>query len=507
MRLYIGIDIGTTHVKAVVARAGGSVLFESKKGYAISAPAPGFQEQDATEIFQAVLNVLRQACNAVVYKEDIACVAFSAAMHSVMAVDNSGHPLTPVITWADIRSNEYALRLKGTEEGNEIYEATATPVHPMLPICKIAWLRDQQPEIFQSAFKFISVKEYVFFQLFGEFITDFSIASATGLFDIQKREWCKEALRFAGITSDRLSKPVSSLTAVRSLREEYKALLGLTGDTPFLVGASDGCLANIGAGAVLPGELALTIGTSGAVRRFSDFPIKDAAQTLFNYAFDGNLFLSGGAINNGGIIMKWFVDGFMDKTRSDDENIAELMRLAETVSAGAGGLIFLPYLYGERAPVWDASAKGVFLGISSVHDRAHFVRAMLEGICFSLLQVVKAMERSGQPVQSIYANGGFIQSSLWLQVLSDILDKKIYVSYAADASAMGAVFLGMRFTGELGDWSEIKKLVKVDQEFLPVPGNHEVYMKNFAIYEQLYGKLKDDFQRIDRIQKEINAGV
>jgi gluconokinase len=500
MHHIIGVDIGTTHVKAVVATTAGQVLHETKEGYPTSNPFPGHQEQNANDIFQAVLKVLKMAINSVVDKQSISCISFSSAMHSVMAVNKEGKPLTPLLTWADTRSNKYARAIKNTRQGDIIYRDTGTPIHPMSPLCKIAWIREEMPGMFAAAYKFISAKEYIFHQFFNEFVVDHSIASATGLFDIHQLQWCDESLKFAGISAENLSIPVSSTQAFTQLKEEHRLGLGLPAGIPFLIGAGDGCLANIGAGAVLPGELALTIGTSGAVRKIGDSPVDDKKQRLFNYRLDEKTYLSGGAINNGGIILKWLMDVFLDNDLSEQEKMKELMEKAAAAPAGSMGLIFLPYLYGERAPVWDAAAKGIFVGISPLHTKGHFIRAGLEGICFSLLQIVKAIEETGEPVDTIYANGGFIQSPLWLRIMTDVLNKRIRVSHAGDASAMGAIFMAMQFLGLIKEWKEIKGFVSTDEEFVPDPLSHQRYLENYAIYEHLYERLKDDFKTIDLMQ-------
>ena len=272
MHHIIGVDIGTTHVKAVVATTAGQVLHETKEGYPTSNPLPGHQEQNAEDIFQAVLKVLKQALRTIDNTESISCISFSAAMHSLMVVDKEGNPLTPLLTWADTRSNKYAQAIRNTKQGDIIYRDTGTPIHPMSPLCKIAWIREEMPGVFTAAHKFISAKEYIFHRFFNEFVVDHSIASATGLFDIHQLQWCDESLKFAGISAEKLSIPVSSTQTFTKLKEEYRLGLGLPGGIPFLIGAGDGCLANIGAGAVLPGELALTIGTSGAVRKIGDQP-------------------------------------------------------------------------------------------------------------------------------------------------------------------------------------------------------------------------------------------
>ena len=311
MHHIIGIDIGTTHVKAVVATTTGHVVYEIKEDYPTSNPFPGHQEQNADDIFQAVMKVLKQAVDAIADRESISCISFSAAMHSLMAVNKDGLPLTQLIIWADTRSNKYAQEIRNTRQGEIIYRHTGTPIHPMSPLCKIAWIRNEMPAVFDATHKFISAKEYIFHQLFNEFVIDHSIASATGLFDIHQLLWCEESLKFAGISTGQLSTPVSSTKTFTKLKEEYQLQLGLPNNVPFLIGAGDGCLANIGAGAVLPGELALTIGTSGAVRKIGDHPVEDQKQRLFNYRLDEKTYLSGGAINNGGIILKWLMDVFM----------------------------------------------------------------------------------------------------------------------------------------------------------------------------------------------------
>jgi len=500
MQHIIGIDIGTTHVKAVVASTAGKILFEAKAGYPTFSPSLGYQEQNPHDIFQAFIKVFAESTEFITDKSTITCVSFSAAMHSVIAVDRAGKPLTALITWADTRSNKYARQLKDSAQAKIIYELTGTPVHPMSPLCKIAWIKNEMPEAFDRAFKFISVKEYIFYQLFGEFVVDHSIASATGLFDIRQLKWCDESLKFAGITEVQLSKPVSTSQIFSRLKENYQQLLKLPPGVPFIIGASDGCLANIGAGAVLPGELALTIGTSGAARKLSDHIVPDHDQRLFNYILDEKTFLTGGAINNGGIAIKWFLDVFMDTDLSDEEKMKDILKKAADVPAGAEGLIFLPYLYGERAPVWDASAKGVFIGVSSIHRKEHFMRAVLEGISFSLLQIIKSLEETGEQVHTIFANGGFIQSPLWVKILADVLNKKILVSHAADASAMGAIFIAMKFLGSLKSWPDVKSFIGADEQFVPDAVLHKQYSANYAIFEHLYVKLKDDFQKIDQIQ-------
>jgi gluconokinase len=496
MQYIIGVDIGTTHTKAVLVNTEGKVLEEIKAGYPTFQPLPGYSEQNPEAILNAVMEVLQKAVAAVAGKEKILCVCLSAAMHSIMAVNTKGGPLTPLLTWADTRSNHYAGILEQTARGKRLYEQTGTPIHPMSPLCKIAWIKDEMPDVFAAAYKFISIKEYVLYCFSGEFIVDYSIASATGLFDTKQLAWNNEAMEFAGITAEQLSRPVPPTYVCKGYREEYAKRAGLSKDILIVTGAGDGCLANLGSGAVLDDEAAVTIGTSGAVRKFSKQSTTVTRQQLFNYLVDDKTYLCGGGINNGGIVLKWFATTFLNTNFSSKEDFDSYMQLASSIPAGSDGLLFLPYVYGERAPVWDAGAKGVFFGISSQHTKAHFMRSVLEAVCFSLLQVLKVMEETGGPVDTVYASGGFIESSLWLQILTDVFNKKIKVSYAADASAIGAAFMGMHAMGLVKEWKEVKPFIETGTTFYPDPIAHKRYMKNFSVYEHLYDKLKADFRNI-----------
>src|SRR4029079_2273869 len=255
----------------------------------------------------------------------LAGVAFSSAMHGLIAVDEKGQPLTNMITWADLRSTEYAMRLKFSELGHKIYERTGTPIHPMAPLCKLMWMREQEPDIFAKAYKFISIKEYVFYHFFGEFIIDHSVASSTGLFDIYDLGWNADALQTAGIDDSRLSKLVATTHVLSGISTSFAEMFGIDVNTPFVAGASDGCLAHIGSHACERRDVSLTIGTSGAVRIMIDKPAFDPKQRIFNYVLTEKQYISGGALNNGGNVMQWFGKHFLKKDFSSADEFEEFI--------------------------------------------------------------------------------------------------------------------------------------------------------------------------------------
>ncbi|HEX4852085.1 MAG TPA: FGGY-family carbohydrate kinase, partial [Puia sp.] len=261
---------------------------------------------------------------------------------------------------------------------------------------------------------------------------------------------------------------------------------------PFIIGGSDGCLANLGSNAIEPGALSLTIGTSGAVRMVSRRPKPDIQQRIFNYILSEDWIVSGGPINNGGNAVKWWMENFVTPGESGLKNFDEHVRNVDSIPVGSEGLIFLPYLLGERAPIWDANAKAVIFGITPHHGPQHFLRALLEGIGFSLYQIALSLEEAIGPIEKVFASGGFIQSETWLKIIADIFNKKIYVMNVADASALGAAIMGYFSLEVIKDLKDGAGKISVHRTFDPDLENHERYMKNFSIYQKLYGKLKDE---------------
>ncbi|HUQ65483.1 MAG TPA: gluconokinase [Flavitalea sp.] len=490
MKYILGIDIGTTNTKAVAFDLEGKPVAQANCTYPVITEQEGYHELDPRVLFDAVTDVMKEVLE-LTTREELAGVCFSSAMHGLIAVDDKGHPLTNMITWADLRSSEYAMRLKYSDAGHRLYERTGTPVHPMSPLCKLMWLKDHQPEIFRNACKFISIKEYVLFHFFGSFIIDHSVASSTGLFDIYDRTWNKEALNIAGIDESRLSRLVPSDYIVRGLAGNYTRMFGLDHQTPFITGASDGCLAHIGSNAFDAGDVSLTIGTSGAVRMMIPKPAFDPKQRIFNYVLTEKLYISGGSMNNGGNVMQWFTKNFLKKNFTAADEFEEFISEACAVAPGSEGLVFLPYIYGERAPVWDADARGMFVGVSSIHTTAHFMRAIMEGISFALYEILSTLEETIGPVTNIYASGGFIRSRKWVTLLADILGKNISLTHAEDSSAAGAAMMGMIALGIRADIQEMKSFFSVKEIFKPDMQDREVYMRNYSVYSTLYQKFKE----------------
>jgi gluconokinase len=360
-------------------------------------------------------------------------------------------------------------------------------------------LREQQPAVFAAAAKFISIKEFIFYRLFGQYLIDYSIASCTGLFDVYAKTWYAPALQAAGITAAHLSQPVSTTHIVTGLKPDWAMQLGIDPEIPFIIGASDGCLANVGSNATHPGDMAITIGTSGAVRMITNEPAYDEQERIFNYILTDDLYVSGGAINNGVVVLKWYTENFLQRSFTSAKDIAWFVEQAAQAPAGADGLIFLPYLLGERAPVWDATAKGVFFGMHAGHKQAHCMRAIVEGINYALYQVASSVQQTVGDIKGIYASGGFINSPLWLQWLADVFGREISVINKEDASSIGAALLGLQATGVL-QYNQTPGFFHIQQQFQPQMAQHAIYQQYYTVYNSLYPALQPAFQTLNNIR-------
>jgi len=481
----LSIDIGTTSAKGLAVTSRGSILASHQIYYPTSYPQPGFAEQDPEQIYQAVVKVISNVFHQVSGNYVIKGISLSSAMHSIMAVDKAVKPLTQLVIWADTRSTHQALALRNSSLGKLLHHQTGAPVHPMSPLCKLIWWNENNPELIRTASKFISMKEFVINRLCGDFVVDYSIASASGLFAIHSLQWHKEAIKLTGINDEQLSKPVPpSFTC--SITPEIQKRLSLP-NVPIVVGASDGCLAQLGSGAMNKDDLTITIGTSAAVRRVSQKNLEDPQLRLFNYFLDEHRLISGGASNNGTVIIDWFNREF----NSTSQNLIEFVNDTASISPGSDGLIALPYLQGERAPIYNPEARGVFFGVSVRHTPAHFKKALLEGVCYEILSIVRSVETVHGHSDKIFVSGGFTYSAEWVQLLSNVLGRELIQSEVNDASAIGAAMIGFEAFGipfqyQIGE----RKL------FTPDPRLSKLYHRQFELFELLYKQLEPLFGQI-----------
>ncbi len=486
MKYYLGIDIGTTSTKTVAFSPSGVILARETINYPIDHPLPDHSEQDPEVIFNAVLDGIEKVAGRLKeYRVEL--VSFSAAMHSLILTGAGGEALTACIIWADNRAASVAESLKQTGAAEKFYRLTGVPVHPMSPFCKMIWLKENNRALFDAAHKFIGIKEFVFFRLFGNYTVDTSIASATGLLNIHNLQWDDEVLDFTGIKKSQLPQLVKAVNRQYLGRKgsfaDDKRLAGVK-DAAFITGGSDGALANLGSGAVTPDAMAITIGTSSAVRIVTGSVCLDPFMRTFCYHLEGSRYIVGGAGNNGAVVLEWLKDLMLPPHASHDALFSE----AATIAPGADGVLFIPYLLGERAPIWNAAAKSVFYGMDISHGRAHLIRAVIEGILYAVYSIGKILMETN-PIKEIQATGGFTQSPFMLQLLSDLFNCRVMVADAVESSACGAVKIGMEALGLPGDWHS-----RTTEIYQPNASRHDTYMRQYELFERLYTLLKPEMQ-------------
>jgi gluconokinase len=492
--VVLGVDIGTTSAKAVAFDADARELGRGEAGYPLLEPEHGQAVQDPAVVVDATLAAIRAATTAAREQgAQIAALSFSGAMHSLVGLDAQGRALTPLVTWGDMRATEQAERLRA--EHPELHDRTGTPLHPMSPLPKLVWFAEHEAETFSAVRRWAGIKELVVARLTGTWAVDHSVASATGLLNLRELDWDDEALAIAGIDAEALS-PLVPTTHRLELDAAHAADLGLEGGMALIVGAADGPLANLGVGAVHHGVAACSIGTSGALRLMVERPAVDPQRRVFCYALLPKHWIVGGAINNGGAVLRWAGEALAPDLGPHAEG--HLLELAADVPAGSEGLLMLPYLLSERAPHWSTVARGAYVGLTRHHGRGHLVRAALEGVCLQLAVVLASVRDAGNEVDEIRATGGFARSDLWRQMLADALGMPIGFPAGHEGSAFGAALLAMDALGMVDGLDRAAGLVQIEDVVEPEAGAAAVYADLLPTFTSLYDALEPAFRSLQR---------
>ncbi|MDA8276119.1 MAG: gluconokinase [Actinomycetota bacterium] len=447
-QVIIGLDVGTTGVKAVGFGLGSSWRTLAVRQYPLLRPAPGQEVQDPAVIVAAASAALSE-CVASIGTAEVVAVSLSAAMHGLMALDADLRPITPLVTWADGRAGEEAADLARQPTALDLQQSTGTPIHPMTPMAKLVWFRHHDPTTWKAARWWAGLKDYLLLWLTGTLATEVSSASGTGLLEVPTRAWSPLALSTSGVDPSRLPE-ILATTDVLALDRHVAATVGLPAGTPVAVGAADGPLANLGTGAITPGVAGLSLGTSGAIRLAVEGPHPDRHGRLFCYALTDSLWVVGGAVSNGGEVLRW-ADGMLgagSPVGADGPPPQGEMTHQPTgpIAESSDGLVMLPFLFPERAPLWDRDLAGAYLGLRHHHSAPHFRRAAMEGVC---LQMRFLLERIDEfyPVASIRATGGAFGSALWRDLMAAALDRPMTVIGDEDGTALGAAALGLLALG------------------------------------------------------------
>jgi gluconokinase len=501
--LIAGVDLGTSSVRCLLFDLDGQVRSSAAREYPTLSDRPGWAELAPETLLEATLEVIGRAVKAAAERwpgARVEAVGFSSHLFSVVAVDGDGRPLTRLLTWMDNRAAGEADRLSASGQAHDLYLRTGCRVHPMYPLSKLFWLKAHQPDTWQAARRFISAKEYVVERLFGERAVDYSVASSSGYFNLHRHQWDEDILGLLGLARDRFSPPVDATHQMKGLPGDLAERMGLRPETPFVLGAGDGMLAQLGCGCFRPSQVSSTIGTSGALRVLSPRPLLDERERTWCYCLDGENWVAGGAINSGGIVLRWLRDrlGAEEKAEAERRGVDPyevLCELAAGVPPGAEGLLMLPFLAGERSPNWNARASGVLFGLQLHHTKAHLVRAALEGVIYQMLSAYEALrDLTGQDGE-LRATGGYVHSPLWVQIQADAFQQPVLVPRVAEASAFGAAMVAAKAVGLIDRYEALAPTIAIEQVFQPNPGNIAVYEAGYRLFRDLYDDVQAEFGR------------
>ncbi len=507
MSFLLGIDIGTSGTKTVLFDEKGSSISSSVKEYPLYQPNAGWAEQDPADWWEAVCTTIRDVVsNSGVDPADIKGIGLSGQMHGAVLLDRECKVLRKAIIWCDQRSVAECEQITSAVGSERLIKITANPALTGFTAAKVMWVRNNEPQIFEKIYKILLPKDYIRYMLTGEFASEVSDASGMQMMDIPNRCWSDEILQKLGLNRDMLGKLYESYEVTGQVSAKVADITGLKAGTPVVGGAGDQAAGAVGNGIVKPGIVSSTIGTSGVVFAYTDKVTIDPFGRLqsFCHAVPGKWHIMG-VTYGAGLSLKWFRDNFC----IEEKRVAELMKIdpyvlmdkeAEKSEPGCAGLIYLPYLMGERTPHLDADARGVFFGISAKHEKQDFIRAVMEGVVFSLKDCLEIISGMGVDINEVRASGGGGKSPLWRQMQSDVFGADITTVNSSEGPALGVALLAGVGAGIYSSVPEAcDAAVKVVSRQSCDKSLNVKYSGNYAMYTQLYKSLKQDFKRLSQI--------
>ncbi len=498
----IGIDLGTGSCKIIIIDTSGKSLGFGSSDYFSSSNEASWTDQDPEFLFSVLIQSLKSALEKPqLPPEKCLGISVGGALHSIMAIDSHHQPLSDVFTWADTRSKKQSQNLGTQIDTHAHYLTCGCPNHPMYPLSKIIWFREENKHLFDKTSKFISAKEYILWKLTGEEVVDYAIASGTGLLNIHSLNWDNESLSIAGITKNQMFNLREPTEKIGGLNKAVATLTGLRPNTPVYMGSADAVNSSLGAGTLTPDQLTCMVGTSGAIRTITNEPVLDHQERLWCYAINKNYWISGGAINNGGLAISWLCDTFTQISNAGSPiGFDKIMRWAEDAPAGCDGVICLPFFSQERSPYWNPNMRAVFFGLSLNHSHTHIARAVIEGIgfrLFSVLEVIQEVTRKEK--YDIRASGGFTKSEFWVQVLTDIFNQNINIPTTGETSAVGAAFWVLISSGVVKDLNELDSFIEITRTHYP---NREVqarYKQSYQVYKDIYFSMRNIYDKYSSV--------
>ena len=488
MKYVLGVDLGTSAVKVILVNQHGEIKKEATREYPLSHPAPGYSEQNADDWVKGSVESIKEIIDSgVVNPEDIEGLSFSGQMHGLVLIDETGNPLRPAILWNDVRTTAQCVKITETM-GAELLDNLKNKALEGFTLPKILWVQEHEPEIFAKATNFLLPKDYLRFRLTGVIDMDISDAAGTLMLDFAAASWSKSVCEKFNINPNICPPLIGATELSGTISPEIAKATGLTVNTKVFGGGADNACGALGAGIVNSEVAMCSIGTSGVILSYEESADADyqGAVQFHSHAMP-NAFYSMGVTLAAGNSLDWFKSTF-----AKDLSFSDMLANVGSIKPGSNGLLFTPYIVGERAPHADALIRGSFIGMDTNHTFDHFARAVLEGITFSLKDSLELMKTAGKKeINEIISIGGGAKNEDWLQMQADIFNAKIIKLTSEQGPALGSAIIaamGCEWFESFEACTEV--FIGYEKEFMPIPENVAVYEEAYKIYTQIYPQTK-----------------
>lgn len=508
MNYLIGIDVGTSSSKAIIIDESGCLVAEASSQYPISSPQPDWAEQNPEWWWEAVKKAIEKALNcSKIDPKEVSAVGLSGQMHGTILLDRNSKPLRPAVIWADKRSQAQCREIYEKIGTEKFLDVTCNRAMPGFMASSLLWIKENEPAVFEKASTILLPKDYIRFKLTGSLATDVSDASATLLFDVKKRRWSDYVISRLGFPLELFPEIYQSVEVVSEVSREASKETTMPRGIKVIAGGGDSPVGAIGCGAIKPEIVTSNIGTAGQIFATLNEIKFDTSFRIhtFCHAAPKKWYLQG-AILSAGLSLRWLIESLISENASEieDADLYEtILKEAESVEPGCEGLIFLPYLLGERSPHMDPQARGALFGLTLAHEKSHIVRAVMEGVVYALRDSLEIFRELGVRVKSVVARGGGARSRLWRQIQADIFNSEVISVKVKEEAAFGAALLAGVGAGIYGDLEDaVNETVKVAAKDHPNPERVEVYNQHYRrIYRKLYPSLKSFFNLSESLSR------
>ncbi len=492
----LGIDIGTTSVKTVLLSSEGRIVDEASRPHDLVSLHPGWAEEDASVWWQNAKDCISElAGRDPELAGKIRCIGCSGMVPAIVLLDRDGNPVRKTIQQNDARSSQQIERLLSELDQDELFSRTGGRTNQQHILPRLLWVMENEPEVWASVRRVMGSYDYISYRLTGEQSLEVNWAVESGSFDIRTREWLDGTLVPYGLDAS-LFPPVRMPTDIIGETSAECAEFGLAPGIPVIAGSADHVASTLAAGIISPGDLLIKFGGAGDILYCTDRIAADP-RLFFDYHDVPGHYLLNGCMAASGSLVKWFV---RDIIQADDPGIfKELDREAEAVPAASDGLIILPYFIGEKTPIFDPQARGVMIGLTLSHTKAHIFRAILESVIYGFRHHIEVLEEAGFVPENIIATNGGAKSRFWCQIAADVLGRPVTSYRNHPGSSLGIAFLAGMKAGLFEKWEEIRSCLPEAQHFEPDPENCRIYDRSYHIYRNLYPTLKDTFHSIGQI--------